>query len=176
MPCDITAGISRDCRDNAGGIEYAYILDATGEMIDVTEAAGVVSAITVGSTSIASLSGEMFLFDQVSQVANMTESGSFSTENGTVFYNNVLNLVFNKIEATKLQQLKLLAQNAKLLVIVKDNNGKFWMVGNERGCTCTASTTESGTAFGDRNGISIEFTGTAPEPMYEVTVAEDPAP
>jgi len=172
MPCNITSGISLDCRDNAGGIEYAYILDATGSDITVTEASGVVSAITVGATSITTLSGDMFLFDQVRQTANMTETGTFSDENGTVFFSNVANLVFNKLDATKLQQLKLLAQNAKLLVIVKDNNGKFWMIGNDRGAVATSSTAESGTAFGDRNGFSIEFTGLAPEPMYEVTVAE----
>lgn len=172
MPCNITSGISLDCRDNAGGIEYAYILDATGSDITVTEAGGVVSAITVGATSITTLSGDMFLFDQVRQTANMTETGTFSDENGTVFFSNVANLVFNKLDATKLQQLKLLAQNAKLLVIVKDNNGKFWMIGNDRGAVATSSTAESGQNFGDRNGFSIEFTGLAPEPMYEVTVAE----
>jgi hypothetical protein len=172
MPCVLTSGVGTDCRDNAGGIEYAYILDATGQDIVVTEAAGVVSAITVGATSITTLSADMFLFDQVRQTANMTETGTFSDENGTVFFSNVANLIFNKLEATKLQQLKLLAQNSKLLVIVKDNNGKFWMIGNDRGAVATSSTAESGTAFGDRNGFSIELTGLAPEPMYEVTVAE----
>jgi hypothetical protein len=172
MPCEITSGISLDCRDNAGGLEYAYILDATGEDITVTEAAGVVSAITVGATSITTLSADMFLFDQVRQTANMVETGTFSDENGTVFFSNVVNLIFNKLEATKLQQLKLLAQNAKLLVIVKDNNGKFWMVGNDRGAVATSSSAESGTAFGDRNGFSIEMTGLSPDTMYEVTVAE----
>jgi len=172
MPCVLTSGVGTDCRDNAGGIEYAYILDATGQDIVVTEAAGVVSAITVGATSITTLSADMFLFDQVRQTANMTETGTFSDENGTVFFSNVVNLVFNKLEATKLQQLTLLAQNAKLLVIVKDNNGKFWMVGNERGAVATSSTAESGTAFGDRNGFSIELTGLAPDAMFEVTIAE----
>jgi hypothetical protein len=172
MPCALTSGISLDCRDNAGGIEYAYILDATGSDITVTETAGVVSAISVGGTPVATLSGDMFLFDQVRQTANMTETGTFSDENGTVFFSNVVNLVFNKLDSAKLQQLKLLAQNAKLLVVVKDNNGTFWMVGNERGAVATSSTAESGTAFGDRNGFSIELTGLAPEPMYKVTVAE----
>ena len=55
MPCNITSGISLDCRDNAGGIEYAYILDATGSDIVVTEAAGVVSAITVGARAITAI-------------------------------------------------------------------------------------------------------------------------
>lgn len=172
MPCVLTAGVATDCRQNSGGLEYAYILDATGQDIVVTEAAGVVSAITVGATAITTLSADMFLFDQVRQTASMTETGTFSDENGTVFFSNVANLIFNKLEATKLQQLKLLAQNSKLLVIVKDNNGKFWMVGNDRGAVATSSTAESGTAFGDRNGFSIEMTGLAPEPMYEVTVAE----
>ena len=56
--------------------------------------------------------------------------------------------------------------------VLKDNNGKFWMVGNDRGAVATSSTAESGTAFGDRNGFSIELTGLAPDAMYEVTVAE----
>lgn len=172
MPCELTSGVSIDCRSNSGGLEYAYILDATGEDIVVTEAAGVVSAITVGATAITALGTDMFLFDQVRQTASMTETGNFSDENGTVFFSNVVNLVFNKLEATKLQQLKLLAQNAKLLVIVKDNNGKLWMVGNDRGAVATSSTAESGTVFGDRNGFSIEMTGLSPDTMYEVTVAE----
>ena len=105
MPCEITSGLATDCRTNAGGLEYAYILDATGDAITVTEADGVVSAITVGATSITTLA-DMFLFDQVRQTANMTETGTFSDENGTVFFSNVANLVFNKLEATKLQQLQ----------------------------------------------------------------------
>ena len=44
--------------------------------------------------------------------------------------------------------------------------------GNDRGAVATSSTAESGTAFGDRNGFSIEMTGLSPDTMYEVTVAE----
>jgi len=43
------------------------------------------------------------------------------------------------------------------------------MVGNDRGAVATSSTEESGTAYGDRNGLTIEFTGIDNGPMLEVT-------
>jgi hypothetical protein len=81
-------------------------------------------------------------------------------------------LVFNKLESTKLNQLKVLAANSKLLIVVKDNNDKLWLVGNDNGAVVSGGSNESGTAMGDRNGMTIEFTGNHPSPMFEVTVTE----
>ena len=172
MACNLTTGVALSCRESVGGIKTAYILDASGEAITVTEAAGVVSAISVGATSISSLSADMFEFEQVKQTANLVETITASEENGTVFYQSVLNLVFNKLESAKLNALKVLAANSKLLIVVKDNNDKFWMIGNTNGATVSGGTSETGTAMGDRNGISIEFTGYHAAPMFEVTVTE----
>ena len=57
-----------------------------------------------------------------------------------------------------------------LCVLVKDNNGKFFMLGNDRGALVSNSTSEFGTAFGDRNGMTIEFTGIDQNPMTEITL------
>jgi len=171
MACNLTTGISLDCR-GVGGVEYFYVLDATGSDIDVTATAGVVSAISVGGTSISTLSGDMFLFEQVKQTSNLSEAVNADEANGTVFYNSTFNAVFNKLDATNLEQLRLLAANSKLLIIVKDNNGKLFMVGNDRGAVVTGGSSDTGTAMGDRSGITIEFQGFHEAPMYEVTVAE----
>ncbi len=172
MACTISSGLGLTCRESVGGLKYAYILDASGSAITVEETAGVASSISVAGTALTSLSADMFLFDQVKQTASLVETVNASEENGTVFYTSVLNLVFNKLEATKLNSLKLLAANSKLLIVVKDNNDNFWMVGNTNGAVVSGGSSESGTAMGDRSGLSIEFTGNHHSPMYSVTVSE----
>ena len=52
----------------------------------------------------------------------------------------------------------LLAKNL-LSAVVKDNNGKFWMLGLVRGLDITAGSSQSGTAEGDRSGYTLTFTG-----------------
>ena len=74
------------------------------------------------------------------------------------------------ITGEKLNALDILGQNTKLVCIIKDNNGRFFTVGNETGGIVTASTGETGTAFGDRNGMTIEITGFASSPMYELSL------
>ena len=172
MACTLSSGLALTCRESVGGIKYAYLLDASGQEITVTETAGVASSISVAGTTLTSLSTDMFLFSQVKQTASLVETVNASEENGTIFYTSVLNLVFNKLEAAKLNSLKVLAANSSLLIVVKDNNDKLWMVGNTNGAVVSGGSSESGTAFGDRSGLSIEFTGNSSSPMYEVTVTE----
>lgn len=172
MACNLTSGVSLSCRSNVGGLKTAYILDATGVDITVTESAGVVSAMSVGATSITSLSGDMFEFEQTNQTASFVSTINADEANGTVFHSTVLSLVFNKTEATKLNALKVLAANSKLAIVVKDNNDNLWLIGNTNGAVVTGGTTESGTSFADRNGITIEFTGYSADPIYSVTITE----
>lgn len=170
MACNLTSGVALNCRESVGGLKTAYILDASGEAITVTEANGVVSALSVGATTITDVAVDMFEFEQVKQTANVVETVTASEENGTVFYQSVLSLVFNKLEATKLNALKVLAANSKLVIVVEDNNGVLWMPGNTNGMVVSGGTSESGTAFGDRSGITVEFTGYHSAPMYQVSL------
>lgn len=170
MACNITSSLPLSCRDSVGGIKTAYILDASGEAITVTEANGVVSVLSVGATSITDLATDMFEFAQVKQTANVVETVTASEEQGSIFYQSVLSLVFNKLESTKLNALKVLAANSKLCIVIEDNNGNLWMPGNTNGMIVSGGTSESGTAFGDRSGITIEFTGYHSAPMYQVSL------
>lgn len=172
MACTLSSGLALSCRESVGGIKTAYILDASGADITLTEANGVVTAMSVGGSAIASLSGDMFEFQQVKQTAGLVSTITASEENGTVFHSTVLTLVFNKLEAQKLNALKILAANSKLVIVVKDNNDKFWLVGNENGAVVSGGSSETGVAFGDRSGISVEFTGLSAAPIFEVTITE----
>lgn len=169
--CTTLAGIVLDCRDNVGGIESVFI-----ENVDTSLALGTVTAgavafgdVTIDGVALAADLTSMDKYECVKQTGALTETGTFSDENGTVFFTSVASTVFNKLDAAKLSELYNLAISAKLLVLVKDNNGKFWMVGNDRGAVASASTEETGTAYGDRNGMTMEFTGIDNTPMLEVT-------
>jgi hypothetical protein len=66
--------------------------------------------------------------------------------------------------------LDILGQNTKLAVVVKDNNGSYFLVGNETGAIVSASTSDTGTSFSDRNGITISFLGYSTSPLLELDI------
>jgi len=167
--CATLSGLTLDCRDNVGGIETVYItsgsITASG-----TNGSIALTSISVDGTALTALT-DLEEYQCVKQTGALNETGTFSDENGTVFYTAVASTAFNKATGLKLNELHALATNSSLCVIVKDNNGRYWLVGNERGAVVTNSTAGTGTAFGDRNGLTIEFTGIDNTPMLEVTVA-----
>lgn len=170
--CTTLAGITLDCRDNVGGIETVFIENIETSLA-VTATAGVaaVADVLVDTVALDATLSSMDVYECVKQTGMLEETGTFSDENGTVFFTSVATAVFNKLDGAKLNELYELAVSAKLLVIVKDNNGKYWLVGNDRGAVATSSTEGTGTAYGDRNGISMSFTGIDNTPMVELTGA-----
>lgn len=161
MSCNITSGIIRDCRDNQGGVLYAYI--ANGPVDGFTETAGLVTAMTVGGVA-----PTFYKFEFNKQVASFTETVNASTENGTVFYTQELTMVFSKMSAEKRNQLQLMAQNTELVVVYKDGNGKFFSCGLTRGAVLSTGSSTTGTSYGDLNGVTLTLQGLEPHPSYEV--------
>ena len=174
MSCNITAGWVIDCKDSIGGVEKVFI--ANGPISGYTASAGVVSEITVNDVPLNS--SNFFKFEVPKQTSSITESVEASVENGTVVYNQALTLIFNKMEAAKRNQILLMAQNENLIVIVKDNNLKYWSIGLTRGANLTGAELTTGTAYGDRNGGTLTFTGIESAPMFEVSgnIVEGPVP
>lgn len=168
--CTTLAGITLDCRDNVGGIETVFIENVdTSLAVSATAGVAAVADVLIDTVALDATLSSMDVYECVKQTGMLEETGTFSDENGTVFFTSVATAVFNKLDGAKLNELYELAVSAKLLVIVKDNNGKFWLVGNDRGAVATSSTEGTGTAYGDRNGISMSFTGIDNTPMVELT-------
>jgi len=165
MSCNITAGFTLDCNDSNGGIEKIFI--ANGPVESITETSGTITAITVGGSALAP--SDFFEFEVPRQTSSFTETINVSNENGTVFYDQALTMIFNKMEASKRDQILLLSQNNEMVVVFKDNNGKYFSVGVERGAYMTAGTSVSGVAYGDRNGYELTISGMEEQPSFEVT-------
>ena len=168
MACsNITDGWSLDCNDAQGGIEKIYI--ANGPVESITATAGNITAITVGGSALTP--ADFKVFETPRQTSSLTETITASQENGTVTYAQDLTCVFNKMSATKRNQLLLMAEATNMVVIAKDNDGLFWSVGVERGAYMTSGTATSGVAYADRNGYEVILSGMEKSPMYSVTSA-----
>ena len=164
--CDITSGFTLGCRDNSGGIKNLYIL--SGSISTITDASeGLINGITG--------SGEFFQFELFRQTSDFTEAISATPENGTVFYEQTVNATFFKLQSATRNQVRVLAKNPDLKVIVETNNGsqdgvgRYWLLGEENGVQLLSGTGQTGTAFGDLNGYTLTFTGQEPEPASEIS-------
>ena len=160
MPCALTSGYSLDCKDSSGGITEIYFIEK-GNLTTVAEASGVVTGITKANGK------RFYKYELPKETGMVQETINGNVQNGTVFYASELKLVVNKLNTTVRNEMKLLAQNT-LIAVAKDNNNKYWLVGKQRGIDLTTGTMGSGTAFGDRSGFDLTFTGSEPEPMIEV--------
>ena len=166
MSCsNLTAGFTLDCNDSNGGMESIFI--ANGPVQSITETAGLITAITVGGAAL--VPADFFEFKTPRQTSSLTETQTPSQENGTVTYDQALTMVFNKMEATKRNQLLLMAEATSLVVVAKDANGKYWSIGIERGAFMTSGSATSGVAYGDRNGYEVVVSGMEKSPIFEVT-------
>lgn len=151
MPCALTQAYSLDCRDSLGGIKSVMFI-GWADVTAVTEAAGVVTAITKSA-------GKMFYKYQLVRGTSMfQETINSSVENGTVFYQQELTIILNKLQTNTRNEILLLAKN-NLMAIVEDNNGTFWLLGRLNAINITGGNAGSGTAQGDRSGYTLTFTG-----------------
>ena len=168
MSCSITAGLTLGCKDSQGGINYLYIADLPDYDTITTDVDGKITSLDSGGVPV---SISFYKYEVPKQTSSFTETINADNAAGTIFYQQDALMVFNKMQASVRDQIKLLSQNPKLLVVVKDGNDKFWSVGVTRGAEVSAGTVGTGTAYGDRNGGEITITGLEPDPSYECVAA-----
>lgn len=167
MPCNLTQNITIDCKDSVGGLKEVLFIEFDN-VTAITEASGVVTAITVAT-------GKQFRrWVMPKETAFFTEAPTASVQNGTIFYTQALTIVVNKMQANTRNEIQLLAQN-RLIGLALDLNGKYWLLGREQALDITGGEGGSGTAHGDRNGYTRAFTGMerfmAPEVQASIIAA-----
>ena len=154
MSCSLTTGYALGCRNSVGGIKTIFVqtFNPTGTV-----------ANTTGSVS-GTLAGTWFEYDLTKATSSMTETLNASVENGTLFYTPEVTFTINKLQVAVRNELRLLARN-RLIVIVQDNNSRYWLLGADNGLEATAGTAGTGTAFGDRSGYEMTLSGMETNPM-----------
>lgn len=165
MSCEITSGFQLGCRDNTGGIKAIYIL--SGSIDSITGSQGLITGITG--------SGEYYQFQLFRQTSDFSEELVATPENGTIVYNQTINAVFFKMQTATRNQVRVLAQNPNLSIIIEtqngseDGNARWFLMGQVNGAQLLSGTSQTGTAFSDLNGYNLVFSGNEPNPASEVS-------
>ena len=161
MACNQTLnGLVRDCQPSMGGIVEAHAINK--EYIEkITASEGIISEITI----IGEEKFKSFYFNR--NTGSMTSNYTLDPATGVRFVTTDLVLQFNRMETSKRVEVTALAQN-ELALIVKDANGKYWLLGKDEPVMATAGEGVTGTARGDRNGYGITLQDTSLEMPYEV--------
>jgi hypothetical protein len=162
MSCLINNGYSLGCKDSLGGVSQVYLSSFSGATSFTYDADDVITGVTNANT--------FYTFEQRQEQAEFVQTGNHSIENGTNFWEQVVSLIFTKNTADLRNTLKLLSQST-LFVIVKDQNGTYWWIGEQNGADLTASTASAGKAFGDLNGVTVSITAKEPYPARELSAA-----
>jgi hypothetical protein len=160
MACALTQGRAIDCRNSTGGIEEVLIANFGDITID-TVAAGVITAMTqAGATSF-------YRYSLEKENGSLVETHTGSLENGTNVYDSVLDFNTKNLTASESEELTLLDQ-ARLFVVVKTMNGKWWTVGAYHAADKLSGTSVTGAAFGDLNGYTYSISSKESVRMLEV--------
>jgi hypothetical protein len=162
--CILSTSFSVGCRSNSGGIDTCYLVNH--EKLTVTkDTEGIITSLGTPSATF-----EFQTYQLQKNISSLTENISMTPENETVVYAPELNIVINKLTTEMRNELALIAKSL-IIAIVKDLNGKYWIVGLNRGLDFSSGIRQTGVAIGDRNGTEFTLIGSEPEPFTEIDFA-----
>ena len=160
MACALTTGFTLDCRDAVGGLKEVYIIELGNATF--TELSGVITAVTNASTK------KWYKYSLIRETSNAEETITGNEQNGTIFYAQKVDIIINKRQVSVRNEILLLAKN-HVNVVAVDNIGNAWLFGRVNGVMLNAGTAPTGTAWGDRNGYTLTFSGNEVELAPQVS-------
>ena len=151
MACDLSLGRLEVCKDSVGGLKNVYFVNY-GEL-------GAITYDVTNTDVIDAIAGTPDAYKyELKGASTFTQNINSSRENGTTFFEQVLELTFKKLTVKDHKELKLMAYG-RPNVIVEDNNGNFFLAGLEHGMDVTGGTIVTGGAMGDLSGYTLTLTG-----------------
>jgi len=130
-----------------------------------------VSAVTLTDNKVSGItmvSGKTFYkYGFARNTGSLSSNYTIDDTTGAKFVASDLVLQFNKMDTTKRIEITALAQG-ELMVIVKDANGAYWLLGKDAPVRASAGDGLTGTARADRNGYSITLQDNSLEMPLEV--------
>ena len=152
MACEnLSLGRLKPCKDSVGGLKAVYFINY-GELGPITFDSSDTDVIDSIGTAVS-----CYKYD-VHFASSLTQNIQSSTENGTVAFEQVLELSMPKLSKEDNKEIKLIAYGHPHIVI-EDQNGSFFLAGTVNGMEVTGGTIVTGTAMGDLSGYTLTLTG-----------------
>ena len=152
--CDVQAGRLVGCQSAIGGIQKIFLMEYVDELESyfTPEAGASLYEIKDINTPIT-----VKQFDLRPNTASYNATITTSDENGTMFYEQVLEVALAQIHSKDLSYVNNLAQG-RCQAWVLDANNRTTLMGAKFGCTVTGGAMSTGTAKADRSGWTLTFT------------------
>jgi len=165
MACTIGSGRTEPCKDVVGGLKNVYIINFEASNYAVTENSTDTAAnMSVPRISeVGSVSNVQSYRFQLKGNSSYTENLQASRENGTLAFEQVLELQLKKLTKESHKEIKALSFG-RPHIIVEDYNGNLFLAGREHGMEVTGGTIVTGTAMSDMSGYTLTFTGMERKP------------
>lgn len=162
MSCLYTDGFSLSdyCLDNLGGIKTFFIGNFSGSSTYEYDATGIITGGTDSPT--------FYTVEQRRETGMFDYEHALNIQNGTNVYTHRAAMTFHKYQASIRDLVYVMAQT-ETSIIVLDQNGKYFLLGEENGMNAMTSNGGSGTAFEDLAGVQINFEGKEPTPPREMS-------
>jgi hypothetical protein len=166
MSCFISSGYTLDCRNaSVGGVKTLWILGGAGNNISGWTQNNDEQIIS------ASGSGTFYKFELVKQSSSFTEGITVNTTAQSVVFEPTLVINLPKLTQDLRNVFQNLVAQNNIFAVVLDNNDRYWSFAWENGCLVTAGAIQTGTAYGDLNGISaLTMVGGEPNASQELLV------
>lgn len=164
MACNSKAlsGIQGHCSSAMGGIKRVLIIEKDDiKSVKLNDTGDKIGTITLESGK----SFKEFTFRK--QSSNFSSEATIDDTTGAKYITTTLEMVFTKMETVKrIEMMALLMDDC--VCIVEDQQGAYWYLGKDNGVTASALTAQSGTAYGDQNGYTIQMQDMSEELPFEV--------
>ena len=143
--CNLTDGYVLGC-SSIGGVEKVWI----GEWVDnvniLQDSCGIITGITTTGLTV-------YSFEQDIEHAGLVQTGNYSRENGTVFYESILSIKLITLDCNVRNRMVELGR-APLFAVVKSNAGDYYYLGLESSGRASAGDANLGVLLGDMNGLN----------------------
>lgn len=172
MKClnDVTLkGILADCNPNLAGIAEAWLGYNGDFTIVVDETGRTVTTITAASGAT---SGKFYHYTFAKQTGSLTSTLTKDEAAGTRYWTNAIVLQFSKLEAAKHIEVEAMAAE-QLVGIIKDNNGKYWLVGYDGYLSADdGSVAQTGASYDDMNGYTVNMSAMSGYLPFEIQYSQ----
>jgi hypothetical protein len=162
MACNISSGRLVDCKDSLGGIKTIYI-SGNADYVDMVSTSDWTAASNDTVTQIATQT--FFEFELRPELSSLTVNYQSDPASGTTFFEQVLSVTFQKLDATDIADIRELCQGRPNIWIL-DNNAKCWLIGAEFGCNVSGGSILTGVSYADLNGFTMDFTAREQNPIW----------
>ena len=166
MACVISAGLTLDmCNSNNGGIQKIYIQNFDEGRTFTTGTGASASYITAMSGTTASF----YTYELPKESSSITSTSTTDRIAGTTVVEQTAEFIIHSINSAILTQINILTKGI-FRVMVLDSQGKYILIGKERGAVISAALA-SGKTYNEMAGGTLTVTAREPDNFYEVSPA-----